>query len=279
MDPNTFSKQLLFNTVRIVTETPNGLSSGTGFIVDAAHATEGGDFMLPVIVTNKHVLAGATKTTVTFIPKEKGSSRPALGTAIEVDFGPGEIPTYEHPDPVVDVAAFELGPLMDTIEDEIFFVTLPREILPSAEVASKLDAVEEVTFVGYPNGYYDEQHYTPIIRRGITATPIALPFSGRPVFLVDGSVFGGSSGSPVFILNQGTYSDGKGSMILGSRLLLVGVIAATMLRHKELPLEVRHAPHTKLAQEINLGVVFDYVAITRVLDLIRDAKLTHLQSK
>jgi hypothetical protein len=36
-------------------------------------------------------------------------------------------------------------------------------------------------------------------RRGMTATPPQLDYCGRPTFLIDASVFGGSSGSPVFL--------------------------------------------------------------------------------
>jgi hypothetical protein len=44
--------------------------------------------------------------------------------------------------------------------------------------------------------------YAPIARRGWTATPVALDYSGKPMFLVDAPVFVGSSGSPVFVLDE-----------------------------------------------------------------------------
>ena len=69
----------------------------------------------------------------------------------------------------------------------------------------------------------------PIIRRGITASPVWNDFDNTPSFLVDAGVFPGSSGSPVFILNQGSYAT-KDGISLGNRLLFLGVITESMLR-------------------------------------------------
>jgi hypothetical protein len=125
--------------------------------------------------------------------------------------------------------------------------------------------LEEVTFIGYPNGWADEAHHTPIVRRGITATPMSLNFSAKPVYLVDGSVFGGSSGSPVFLFNEGSYPNGAGGIVLGTRLQLVGIMAATMVRNSQLPLSVSTQPHVKVAQEMNLGVAFNWQAIEETI--------------
>jgi hypothetical protein len=74
-----------------------------------------------------------------------------------------------------------------------------------------------VTFIGYPNGIWDSKNLLPVVMRGTTASPIEVDFEGTPRFLIDASVFGGSSGSPVFILNQGTYSMKDGGVAVGSR--------------------------------------------------------------
>ncbi len=172
------------------------------------------------------------------------------------------------PDAAVDVAAAPLAPILGALPQPVFFRSLPSSAMPSPQAAAGLDAIEEVTFVGYPNGHYDQKHLTPIVRRGITATPVALPFGGRPVFLLDGSVFGGISGSPVFIYNEGMYREGGNVIMGGTRLLLVGIVAETIIRPQALPLQVATAPHVQLAQELNLGVVFTWQAIDRVIDEI-----------
>ena len=102
-------------------------------------------------------------------------------------------------------------------------------MIPSKEQMDKFSAIENITFIGYPSGLYDEKNKMSIIRQGITATPIWNNFKGEDVFLIDAGVFPGSSGSPVFIFNQGTYPT-KDGIALGNRLLFVGVISQTMLR-------------------------------------------------
>src|SRR5437763_136516 len=45
---------------------------------------------------------------------------------------------------------------------------------------------------------------------GVTANPLQADYDGRPVFLIDASVFPGSSGSPVVICNQGGFATRQG---------------------------------------------------------------------
>jgi hypothetical protein len=100
---------------------------------------------------------------------------------------------------------------------------------------------------------------------------MSLRFGGNPVYLIDGSVFGGSSGSPVFLFNQGSYPDGQGNIILGTRFQLVGVMAATLVRNAQLPLAVSTQPHVKLAKEMNLGVAFNWEALNETLSALEKA--------
>lgn len=262
---DTIGKQILFSTVRITAQMPSGQSTGTGFILnmdlpDGRH--------LPLLVTNKHVVVGATQISVHFIARKPGSDEPDFGVEADLVVYPDRTPFIDHPHPQMDLCALPILPLLGDDASKIFYRGIPSSMLPSEELASKLDAIEDLTFVGYPNGYFDTTHRTPIIRRGITASPLALDYGGNPVFLVDGSVFGGSSGSPVFILNEGSYREGN-ALHVGSRIIFVGVLAATMVRHTELPLAVSNAPHTKLAQELNLGVAFNWTAISDMLAIVR----------
>lgn len=264
MNVNTHGKQLLFSTVRVVNYRVAGGSVGTGFILNASRDPA---VSSPVLVTNKHVVEGATTLELNFIRKDPTEDRPLLGQQSTIRIPNPAAMWTGHPQPDVDVAALPLAPILDQLPDPTFFRMLPSGLMPSLEVAEKLDAIEEVTFIGYPNGNFDSAHLTPIVRRGITATPLELPFGGRPMFLVDGSVFGGSSGSPVFLFNEGSYSDGSGGLILGSRLLLVGIIAQTMIRHGLHPIVVS-APQAHVAQELNLGVAFNWTAINETVDAL-----------
>ncbi|MFF1604205.1 hypothetical protein ACFVYV_43470 [Streptomyces mirabilis] len=116
------------------------------------------------------------------------------------------------------------------------------------------------------------------MRRGITATPLALDMEGAPAFLVDGSVFGGSSGSPVFLFNEGMYRGASGTTVMGSRLVLVGIIAMTMTRNAQLPVEVANTQHVKIAQELNLGVAFNARAIKETVEALMTAGGQRLKS-
>ncbi|MGQ0631976.1 MAG: trypsin-like peptidase domain-containing protein [Sporichthyaceae bacterium] len=262
---NTIGKQLLFSTVRLVNNGVGVRSVGTGFLLDADPAPEK---HAPILITNKHVVEGATTLEVHFVQKQRHADEPALGQPTVLHLSDVAGTWIGHPSAHVDVAAIALAPLLGNLPAPAFYRTLGLDLLPTPEVAENLDAIEDLTFVGYPNGSYDTANLTPIVRRAITATPVELAFGGRPVFLVDGSVFGGSSGSPVFILSDGIYREGPGRMVVGSRLLLVGIIAETMIRDGLHRLVVSTAQHVRIAQELNLGFAFNWRAIDETVDAV-----------
>ena len=224
--------------------------------------------ILPFIVTNKHVVEGATNLILNFIACKDGTNEPALGTVEDYTINDPAAAWVGHPDEDVDVAVLPAAGILDAIHDRICIRAIPTTQMPSEGDGIYIDVVEEITFIGYPNGHRDPAHLTPIVRRGISATPIELPFGGKPAFLVDGSVFAGSSGSPVFLLNEGFYRAGPSEVAAGNRLVLVGVVAATVLRETLLPVVVGHGPHVRLAQELNLGVVYNWHAIEQTLALL-----------
>ena len=135
-----------------------------------------------------------------------------------------------HPDPDVDVVILLVSEPLNWMADEghrPFFRTIGTDQFASQDEISDCDAVEEITFVGYPNGIYDEVNLLPVVRRGITATPVGVDYSGSPVFLIDASVFPGSSGSPVVLMTSGrTYRSRGGGVIVGSRFFLLGLVAS-----------------------------------------------------
>ena len=171
-----------------------------------------------------------------------------------------------HPDPQVDVAAFFALESLQLPDEKPFIRTVDRSFFPDAETEESLDAIEELTFIGYPNGWMDERNGTPIVRQAITATPLYQDFDGEPTFLLDGSVFGGSSGSPVFLYDRSGVYFSKGTTVAGIRCFLVGIVASTKVRHEQLPIAVATAPHTKMARELNLGVAYSWRSIEQTVD-------------
>jgi hypothetical protein len=92
-----------------------------------------------------------------------------------------------------------------------YIKALNWSLLPSAETLTRLDAINDLTFVGYPDGHRDPSTFTPVVRQSISSTPIGWQWDNKPAFLVDGSVFGGSRGSPVFVFNRGSWVDNEGN--------------------------------------------------------------------
>jgi S1-C subfamily serine protease len=144
MDVNTISKQLLFTTVKITAQMPGGISTGTGFIMNIG----ADDKFLPVVVTNKHVIDGASWVSIRMIGRKPGEDQPKLGDAHDFVVDPSKVHFVGHPDPATDIAAVPLLPILGAQFDSIYFRTVSRSEMPTPDEGDRHDAVEEVTFVG-----------------------------------------------------------------------------------------------------------------------------------
>lgn len=183
---------------------------------------------IPLLITNYHVVEGAVEGVIELV--ERKGDQPVLQSRVRAQINPSVL--LAATDKKLDLAFIPLGPLLNQLEaagKPAFFRAIGPDIIPKPEVVEDLAAVEEIVFVGYPSGLRDEHNSTPLIRRGITATPVWNDFGNEPVFLIDAGVYPGSSGSPVFIMNQGAYTSRKG-LTVGTRLLFLGLITGTMMR-------------------------------------------------
>ena len=254
---------MLFLTLRIETRG----SVGTGFLVshEWSDRASGKQFNGLFLVTNKHVVGDSTSGRLTFTRKTvDGSNLTDSSCPIEVDAG--NWGWLMHPSADVDIAALPLTPIFNSMEDRgdsVLFTRLSTASFPNADALDELDALEEVVFVGYPNNVYDSANNLPIFRRGITATPPNVDYEAEPKFLIDASVFPGSSGSPVFIYNVGSWRQRSGDIAFGSspRVIFLGVLAAVLYREEDGSLEFAEIPATmaamvKTRQMIDLGVVY-----------------------
>jgi hypothetical protein len=255
---DTIAEQLLFTTVRIETRSAAGTGTGTGFLFNYEH----GGSQYPFVVTNKHVIRGVTGGIVQFHKGKDG--KPMLGTAHRIEIDDFEDAWTGHTDPDIDVAVMPLAPLLESMQASgvtPFYRNISRDLTASSQLIGELDALEEVVFIGYPNGIWDSKHFLPVVRKGTTATPIGVDFQGKEQFLVDASVFPGSSGSPVFLFNKGMFTDRQGNATIGTRLAFLGVIAAVFFREDlnqiALVPETAATKPVALAREmIDLGIVF-----------------------
>src|SRR3990172_10153794 len=276
MQVDSIAEQLFFTTVRIDTQNPAGVpGSGTGFFY--RHVL--GDKNIPFVVSNKHVVMGQATGRLTFVQRKDNA--PQLGKGFQLEIQGWKDVWFGHPDPNIDIAVCPLAPLEQHIKAQqnvdIFYRTIGPETVPSEEQLSKLDAIESVTFVGYPNGIWDRENLLPVARRGTTASPLHVDFENTPRFLIDASVFGGSSGSPVFIFDQGMFTDKTGTTAIGSRLLFVGVIAAVFFRTHlnqiiSVPISTQVQPMTQQQEMIDLGIVFKARTVVETIEAFLKAK-------
>lgn len=277
MKAQSIAEHLFFTTVRIDTVGASGAQgSGTGFLF--AHKISE-DNHVPFVVTNKHVVLGEAGGSLTFLQRKGEDAHLGAGFRLRIDDWPQA--WFGHPAADVDVAVCPFLPLEAHIKQQngvdLFYRYITTDMVPTAAQAETLDAIEPVTFIGYPNGIWDRANFLPIARRGTTATPIAVDFDGTPRFLIDASVFGGSSGSPVFIFNQGMYSDKSGNSVIGSRALFVGIVAAVFYRTQfnqivSVPIPSQMQPMVEHREMIDLGLVFKARTVVETIEAFLRAK-------
>lgn len=256
-------EQLTHSTVRMETVLHSGgISTGTGFYM---HFLQKENECIPVIVTNKHVVANASigKFHVTLATDE---GLPDTGKHSLFQFANFEQQCIKHPDPNVDLAAFLIGPLLNQVQQsggKLFYIPLLMSLIPSDEERKSYSSMEDIVMIGYPNGIWDAKNNLPVIRKGITATHANIHWNGKSEFLTDIASFPGSSGSPVFLANIGGYMDNKGNTYMGShRIRLLGVHYAGAMHTASGEIHIVTAPTSNIPVPItqipnNIGVAIN----------------------
>lgn len=258
------TQQLLFNTVIIEAHDINNalIGSGTSFIVSDIYNNNEELFL----VTNKHVIDGAAIGYITFTEIENDS--PQIGKIFPVRIDGFESLFFGHPDPDVDIAVMPISWQLDLIQKDnvkAYLSKINTSIFISEAELDEFDVTREVIFVGYPNGLFDETNFTPIVRTGTIATPIQFDFSGEPIFIIDASVFPGSSGSPVFSYDR-TLDNGF------TNIKLLGIISAVFTQEDNgsirlVPAPTQMMPLVEFKHMIDLGIVYKAKLIKETIDL------------
>jgi len=151
------------------------------------------------LVTSRHVLRDA--------PSEHAPDR----VEIELHTDPANvaaitgfsIPLYRDGKSIWRQGIDSAGEI-DVAAIEIDRTALPRPVVlrtfTSQHLLGSQDAVEIGTptlIVGFPLGFHDQLHHTPVARQAVLASSFGLRFHGQGYFLTDGRTHRGSSGAPV----------------------------------------------------------------------------------
>lgn len=269
MEITSIYENLIFTTVRIECLTKNNSSSvGTGCIV-SYHRQEGDYYF---IVTNKHVIKDTVKGLLQFNLSK--NNQPDLGNKYSIVINEFEKIWFGHNNPNIDVAIAPIVPFLDELKKEninIFFKAIPLTHALSQEKIKEIDAIEDILIIGYPNGIYDKKNLLPIVRKGITATPANIDFDGTPIFLIDASIFPGSSGSPVFICNNENSSKQGYGKQSKTRFIFMGIVASVLINQDVNKIEIinipaKDIPCVKTKQMLDLGVVFKSPCIIETIE-------------
>lgn len=265
---HSITDDILYTTVRLEGETSTGSTSvGTGFYFEYKQRY--------FVVTNKHVVQDVVKGT--FIVNkgqvEGKTWSPLIGYGTKIPFESSNF--HGHSNPNIDVTIMNITPYILQLRksgENPFLMTLTEGIIPTQEdIENSITAIEDVLFIGYPNGIWDSENLLPIVRKGVTATPYYRNFNNEPIFLIDASVFPGSSGSPVFIFNQWSHRKKDGTVVNKSRLHFLGIIARTYFKteegeiiSKDIPVATKQISQS--IQMIDIGIVYNASTVIECLE-------------
>ena len=236
------------------------MGTGTGFFFNL---TVDEDLMVPLVITNKHVVKGKSKGKF-FLTQTDSEGNPILQRHFKVGFDVQfeQMWTF-HPDPMIDLCAMPIGQLLSAakvLKANLFYKALDQKLIPTSEQLRELDVVEDIFMIGYPNGIWDSFNNKPIIRKGITATHPKIDYNGNKEFMIDAACFPGSSGSPVIIYNNKTHIAKDGRILGQGKLIFLGVLYAGPQHTATGELKIINVPTVQKEVAIsripnNLGIV------------------------
>lgn len=254
-------EQLLHTTVRIEALDMNNrlISIGTGFLLERPLGENKHKLYL---VSNRHVLVGPYTIIIRF--NRRKNDRPNYDDVLAFPITGIKNRVAEHQNKDIDIAVLDCTGLFIEFSNQIYYKYVRYEMLSDFK-EDELSVAENVHFIGYPDGRYDQAHNLPLIRTGMISSHPKLDFNGLPQFVIDAQVFPGSSGSPVFI--DLTYENFRhGHIVLGTKnIKLLGIVAMTMIRNNRLQ-AIPTGTVFQTQEVLGLGIVFKANAIKELID-------------
>jgi hypothetical protein len=265
--------QFDFLTARITATKRKGTTQGTGFFCQFSV----GDGMMTCFITNRHILEDATQISLVLRSVQNGVVSQTHFLNAHFDMQPGG-PIF-HSNPNIDLACFNVSTMDAQFQDrdrKPFYVPITETSTADEALIASTGSMQPVMTIGYPLGPNDVVNNTPFFRSGITATSPARGFNGKPEFVIDSPVLGGSSGSPVLLYDAGISVDEYFNTSLGTtRILLLGIVRAVFVNDRQgrmVEANCDAVPHT--TPPVGLGIC---ISATELKDLKRQiiARVAH----
>ncbi len=232
--------------------------SGTGFLL--FHLTDSVKKLGNIIlITNKHVLPKYIESKTISVKFPIKTEKGIISDELKIDIYNAKNILNEnvkfHKDKNTDIAAIDITSILILKKLDQIVNRIPSDFLlrKSDYKNSKIGLGDEVFILGYPSSIDDSRTILPIVRQGIISSDpysdfyfnetfkkdsiLPNPLKG---FLIDGSIFSGSSGSVVILKTSYEMVDRKFTFVKEKSHVL-GIIS--------------HNISIK-DQSINLGIVF-----------------------
>lgn len=222
---------IFIEVVRAAADGSEQITSGTAFLLGFT----GGDKSERYLITCQHVIEGSKRVVLHFLEDFSGNGKKV--SRIPVTLEPPEDYFSYIGDKNIDLACCNISRiegLLKSANRKPYYFLFHDGQFPDEKQVAQLDSVEDVYYFGYPKGVYDKLNFTPIARRGITASPYRLDFDGRPCFIIDGQIYPGSSGSPVVLVQRRIQEVDGVIKQTADRIIFLGMIIEGMRFHSHL---------------------------------------------
>jgi S1-C subfamily serine protease len=188
---------------------PTRIGSATGFFYRHGESR--------YVITNRHVVVDEQqKFYPDTITLRVHTSPTTLTQNRDID-----VPLYSHGSPIwlehptlradADVVAIDISSYLQSTD--VISLLASNLFVPNNVI---LGLTTAAYVIGYPRGFYDSLNNLPVVRNGTLASPYRVPFSGKPLFLIDANLHPGTSGSPVISPASATRRTTQALLAMGN---------------------------------------------------------------